>query len=90
MCCGNNRTQLRPGTSTRPAQTASLQSEFAQPAGATFENIGGTGLTVVGRVTGRRYHFDRPGSRVIVDPRDQSSVAALTMLKPVALPPPRR
>jgi hypothetical protein len=88
MCCGNNRTPFRPGTSTRPAQPAGLQSEFARPTGATFENIGGTGLTVVGPVTGRRYHFDKPGSRVTVDPRDRSSVAAIGMLKAVALPAP--
>jgi hypothetical protein len=90
MCCGNSRTQFRPGTSTRPARFASSQPQFARPTGGTFENIGRTGLTVVGPVTGRRYHFDKPGSRVTVDPRDRSSVAAIRMLKPVALPPPRR
>ena len=89
MCCGS-RGPFRPASSTRPAQAASSPSPLARPSGGTFENIGGTGLTVVGPVTGRRYYFDKPGSRLIVDPRDRSSVAALAQLRPVAPPHPRR
>jgi hypothetical protein len=44
---------------------------MARTLGATFEHIGKTGLTVTGAVTGRRYRFDQPGSRVTVDPRDR-------------------
>jgi len=83
MCCGS-RAPFRPATSTKPAPSAGAPFPFAQP--GTFENIGGTGLTVVGPVTGRRYYFDRPGSRVTVDPRDRPSVAAITQLRAVAPP----
>jgi hypothetical protein len=37
----------------------------------TFEYTGQTALTVVGPVSGRRYRFEQPGSRLVVDPRDR-------------------
>jgi hypothetical protein len=48
-----------------------------------FEYVGKTGLTIVGAVSGRRYRFDRPGSRLPVDPVDKPSLAALTQLRRV-------
>lgn len=85
MCCGKSRTQFRPGISSpqppRPAQVASPQPRFARYPGLTFQYIGRTGLTVRGPVTGRQYRFNRPGSRVEVDPRDRPSVASIPMLR---------
>jgi hypothetical protein len=46
-----------------------------------FEYVGPTGLTAIGPITGRRYRFDRHGSRVLVDPRDAASIAALPHLR---------
>ena len=83
MCCGNSRTPFRPGTPASPAPSH-------VPSGATFENIGRTGLTVVGPVTGRRYHFAGTGARVTVDPRDRASVSTLSALRPVRPPSFRR
>jgi hypothetical protein len=48
-----------------------------------FEYVGPTGLTAIGGVSGRRYRFDRPGARVIVDPRDRPSLAAVPNLRQV-------
>ena len=48
-----------------------------------FEYAGHTGLSVVGGATGRYYRFDRPGARVMVDPRDRPSLAALGCLRQV-------
>ena len=94
MCCGNSRTQFRRGIPSlqppRPAQVASPQPQFARYPGVTFEYIGRTGLTVVGPVTGRQYHFDRPGSHVAVDPRDGPSVASIPILRQVRQSLPKR
>lgn len=46
-----------------------------------FEYGGRTGLTVIGRVTGKRYRFNGPGSVAEVDLRDRSSLAAVPHLK---------
>jgi hypothetical protein len=48
-----------------------------------FEYTGRTGLTAIGGVTGRRYRFDQPGARVIIDPRDRPSIAAVPNLRQV-------
>ena len=47
-----------------------------------FRYLGTTGLTAVGAATGARYRFDRPGARVVVDPRDRESLARIPLLKP--------
>jgi len=44
---------------------------------AYFEYAGKTALTVVGPVSGTRYRFVTPGSRVAVDLRDRKQVAAV-------------
>lgn len=46
-----------------------------------FEYTGGTALTVVGRATGKRYRFERPGARVAVDPIDKPSIAGVSQLR---------
>jgi hypothetical protein len=48
-----------------------------------FEYVGQTALTAIGGATGYRYRFDRHGARVIVDPRDRPSLAAVPNLRQV-------
>jgi hypothetical protein len=48
-----------------------------------FEYVGTTGMTVQGPVSGRRYRFERPGSRLVVDARDRPSLAAIPDLRQV-------
>lgn len=71
-CCGSRRAQ---SFTTRPADVRQ-----DRPA-VRFEYLGSTGLTAVGPVTGKRYRFDRPGSRVLVDPRDAPALAAVPHLR---------
>ena len=49
-----------------------------------FEYVGPTQLVVIGPVSGRRYLFDRPGSRVAVDPVDRPGVGRVPNLRLVA------
>jgi hypothetical protein len=88
MCCGNNRAQYRGTTANLPPPNlaprgADTRPSMARLSGATFEYIGRTGLTVTGAVTGRRYRFDQPGSRLGVDPRDRPSMATIPVLRQV-------
>ncbi len=85
-CCGNRRTQLYETRPTRPLGSPlsvgvveTRQRQFV----VCFEYRGQTGLTVVGGATGKRYRFDRPGSRVVVDPRDRPSLATVPNLRQV-------
>jgi hypothetical protein len=72
MCCGRNR-QVAPGG------PAPLRA--AAPAGAAFEYVGNTALTVVSPLTGRQYRFAKPGARVEVDARDRSWVSFVPHLR---------
>ncbi len=91
MCCGKNRSQVQAESQgfqfRRSGLTSGQGQQVAQYFGSTFQYLGPTGLTVIGPVTGRRYRFDRPGSRVDVDPRDRASVASIPMLKLVVPSP---
>jgi hypothetical protein len=48
---------------------------------AIFEYVGRTAMTAIGRGTGRPYRFGTPGARVVADPRDRTSLAALPQLR---------
>ena len=67
---------------TEPAHAATWTVPLRQFV-ICFEYAGHTGLSVVGGATGRYYRFDRPGARVMVDPRDRPSLAALGCLRQV-------
>ena len=82
MCCGKSRA-LRLGVPGVPYSGPGHVAGSAGLAGVTFEYTGRTGLTAVGRSTGRQYRFDRPGARLQVDPRDAASVGAIALLKRV-------
>jgi hypothetical protein len=85
-CCGDRRKNFQAATPSRrpdspatPTTTATRDRQFT----ICFEYIGRTGLTVIGGATGRQYRFDRPGSRVIVDPRDRPSLATVPHIRQV-------
>jgi hypothetical protein len=67
--------------------TASLprisDASTSQPDGGavSFEYIGRTSLTAIGRITGRRYRFGMPGTRVAVDLRDRHSLLSVPHLR---------
>ena len=88
-CCGSQRRRLdltHPGPSPRSAVSAN-PSRTRPPARhfeISFEYIGQTAITVIGGITGRRYRFDRPGARMIVDARDRPSLAAVPSLRQVS------
>ena len=46
----------------------------------SFRYLGATALTVVGPITGRRYHFIRAGAVLEVDSRDAPSVGTVPHL----------
>ena len=59
------------------------QGGAARPLAFVFEYVGRTSLTVIGPATRASYRFDRPGSRVLVDGRDQASLATVPVLRQV-------
>jgi hypothetical protein len=81
-CCGQQREQL-PGIRRVSPQANDRQRQPSSPLAIRFEYVGATGLTAVGPVTGKRYRFDNYGSRVLVDPRDAPSMAAVPHLRRV-------
>lgn len=72
-CCGSRGSQsvIR---RTRPDSPAAKR---------LFEYRGRDPLTLFGRVTGIRYHFPGPGSRVWVDPRDANILEVIRGLQVV-------
>lgn len=68
-CCGQGRRSHE-----RMSGQAYERGEItrtAPPAGSVFfEYVGGTAMTVVGPVTGRRYRFGWPGAQVAIDEQD--------------------
>lgn len=72
-CCGKKREQM---LKVQPAAT--------RGSSVLFEYTGATGLSIVGPVSRTGYRFDRPGARVIIDSRDQRSLAAVPQLRQVS------
>jgi hypothetical protein len=52
-------------------------------ANPTFEYVGRTALVVDGPHTKRRYRFDRPGSRMVVDAHDALALDTIEVLRRV-------
>lgn len=86
-CCGSQRTQFQAtGPPSRPPNVVTNSPAVTAPVRhfvVCFEYIGQTGLTAIGGATGRRYRFDQPGARVIVDPHDRPSLATVPNLRQV-------
>ena len=89
-CCNKQRQQYHIGAATtRPSATSDVAPSAAprlRDTVAFFQYTGGTGLTVAGPVTGRRYRFDVPGAIVAVDLMDRAAVAGVPGLKQVSNP----
>ncbi len=87
MCCGKKRAQARKTAKTK--QVSETQDKPVQNSlpkinpTPYFQYLGETELIVIGPKTGKRYRFDRPGSVVAVNPRDMSSMAAVSILRRV-------
>jgi hypothetical protein len=88
MCCGrgtggaNEVNQVRRQVAPAPASVGATSRR--SPTNVYFEYVGATGMSVRGPVSGRRYRFETPGSRLVVDPRDKASMAAIPNLRQVA------
>jgi hypothetical protein len=80
MCCGRNRQARQYNVPNRVAAWP-VAGNAGLPPGSAFEYLGRTALTVVGPVSGARYRFDRPGSRIHVDPRDRTALQRIPVLK---------
>lgn len=81
-CCGKQREQFL-GTSQTPPRGNDKPRQPLTQLAIRFEYVGATGLTVVGPVTGKRYRFDKPGSRLLVDLQDAPSMASVPHLRRV-------
>jgi hypothetical protein len=73
-CCGRNRIQQRQAQKP-PLPTTPPASRV------TLENIGRAAVNVRGPISGTLYRFDRPGTRLDVDPRDLILLASLRQLR---------
>jgi hypothetical protein len=84
MCCGQQRKQYRSANSvTRVALLLKNTADRSRLSTVKFEYFGRTALTVLG-VTGKSYHFERPGFQVEVDLRDVNSLASVPNLRQAA------
>jgi len=75
-CCNRRRTQWATSRPTLPAQHH-RPVERTQLRTVSFEYTGGRRISVLGPVTGMRYHFPMPGAPVEVDQRDAAYFAAV-------------
>lgn len=85
MCCGRGRTTTAVGIPNRIATNRMVANPapITPQSGPAFEYIGRTALTVVGPITGANYRFERPGSRLRVDPRDRQGLLQVPVLRAV-------
>ena len=80
-CCGRRAIIFQtksPAARSRIAAPAYVPARRSSV--AYFEYTGKTALTVVGPITGVRYRFTEPGSRLAVDLRDRRSLLAVPNL----------
>ncbi len=79
MCSCGKMTASLPRISD--ASTSPPPDGSAAHGAVSFEYIGRTSLTAIGRITGRRYRFGMPGARVAVDLRDRHSLLSVPHLR---------
>ncbi len=81
MCCGKNRTSSSQTRTSSPiakvGQASQMLAARQRISVAYFQYSGKTGMTVIGPVSGMRYRFPSPGSRLPVDIRDRAALAAV-------------
>ena len=85
-CCGGDRGRgLAIGSaSSRPAPSTPVTMR-TQATVAVFRYEGSESLTVIGRITGRKYWFEKNGSEIAVELRDRASVAQVSKLRELRL-----
>lgn len=90
MCCNKQRHQYQQLLSKQTAPFTPLgHRRLHTPATpilaalqkVQFEYTGKTALTVVSSLTGKSYHFSRPGARVEVDTQDRAWLTSVPNLK---------
>lgn len=87
MCCGRNRPALPSmGRVSQPLRTVHhVAGKASAPSAVSyFQYNGRTAMTVHGPVSGTVYRFQKPGQRVVVDPRDCQSLAGIPQLSEVS------
>jgi hypothetical protein len=88
MCCGANRTILSQTRTIAPIPksvgAARIGAGGQRSNVAYFEYTGKTAMTVLGPVSGLRYRFASPGSRLAVDLRDRTRLTDVPHLVQVA------
>lgn len=74
-CCG----QMRAAAAGRMAEAKPSARPIARA--VLYQYTGSTGMTVSGPISGQRYRFGAPGSKLQIDPRDAPSLAGLPHLR---------
>ncbi len=83
-CCGKKRERIKPRIHpNQPFAAAAVSSEGDGP--VEYEYIGRTGLNLIGPITGKFYRFDRPGARLLIDPRDKPGLINVPLLRQVRI-----
>lgn len=82
-CCGQTRSRPAPSVSAPAPGTPRVEPTRAPYLRVVFEYLGATALTVIGPVSGRRYHFSGSGARISIDPRDRPGIARVPKLRQV-------
>jgi hypothetical protein len=91
-CCGKKRADLRTSSAlierVSPPVRRPLKAEARRPAlearpKIVFEYTEKTAMAVIGAISRLRYTFIKPGSRVEVDARDETSLASVPHLRHV-------
>ena len=77
-CCGQMRSMAASGGRVVDAGGRRMGSRSV-----LYEYTGATAMTVSGSISGQRYRFGAPGSRLQIDPRDASSFVGLPNLRRV-------
>jgi hypothetical protein len=80
-CCQGKRRAFHSNPSPETREPQRMAAPAMPQASMVFEYAGGTALTAVGAITGRRYRFNHPGAAVDVDLRDASSLAGVPHLR---------
>lgn len=79
-CCGQAR-QLLGAILTAPRSAE--PNDKARRTIVEFEYVGASALTVIGPASGRRYRFEGPGARLVIDPRDRPGLARVSRLRQI-------
>lgn len=85
-CCGKKREQIKPRPRiypNRPPAAVPVASEGESA--VEYEYLGRTGLNLIGPITGKFYRFDRPGARLLIDPRDKPGLVNVPLLRQVRM-----